>query len=183
MSPWLLALSSPSAAHQSPSFSPPPPPSASSFSQRSSSHLFPTPRFSSDLVSHYLSEIKTTVPRIPQNLRGLRRGVRQEVVVCLGGLDDGIFLSITSTGCLQAVSETVVLIGPLHSNLKSLQTWCKELFYSLFSLISLFYSISSVFVFLSFFYNMRQSFTPITRRRIPGDWRCVCVRDFIRVLF
>ncbi|KAF6724321.1 Formin-binding protein 1-like [Oryzias melastigma] len=58
---------------KSPSSSPPPlrPPP---FCQQSSSNLFPTPRFNSDLVSHYLSEIKTSVPRIPQNLRGLRKG-------------------------------------------------------------------------------------------------------------
>ncbi|CAG5863239.1 unnamed protein product [Menidia menidia] len=56
-----------------PSSLPPPPPSLSS-RQWSTSHLFRTPRISSDLVSHYLSEIKATVPRIPQNLRGLRRG-------------------------------------------------------------------------------------------------------------
>uniref|UniRef100_A0A669FBC4 Formin binding protein 1-like n=1 Tax=Oreochromis niloticus TaxID=8128 RepID=A0A669FBC4_ORENI len=60
---------------QSPAFCPPPPPSSSR--SWSTSHLFPPPRFSSDLVSHYLSEIKTTVPRIPRNLRSLRRGVRQ----------------------------------------------------------------------------------------------------------
>uniref|UniRef100_A0A3P8UH39 Formin binding protein 1-like n=1 Tax=Cynoglossus semilaevis TaxID=244447 RepID=A0A3P8UH39_CYNSE len=66
---------------KTPSFSPPPPPSfssspsSSSFSRpRPSSNLLPTSRFSSDLVSHYLSEIKTSVPRIPQNLRVLRRG-------------------------------------------------------------------------------------------------------------
>uniref|UniRef100_A0A7N6ARY6 Transducer of Cdc42-dependent actin assembly protein 1 n=1 Tax=Anabas testudineus TaxID=64144 RepID=A0A7N6ARY6_ANATE len=59
--------------HQSPSASPPSPPSSSSHRQ-STSHLFPSSRFNSDLVSHYLSEIKTTVPRIPQNLKGLRRG-------------------------------------------------------------------------------------------------------------
>ncbi|KAM7013246.1 formin-binding protein 1-like isoform 2-T2 [Tautogolabrus adspersus] len=64
---------------KSPSSSPPPPPSSSSSSStssrpRSTSNIFPSPRFGSDLVSHYLSEIKTTVPRIPQNLRGLRRG-------------------------------------------------------------------------------------------------------------
>ncbi|XP_065811742.1 formin-binding protein 1-like isoform X2 [Labrus bergylta] len=65
---------------KSPSSSPPPPPSSSSSSSsstssrpRSTSNIFPSPRFGSDLVS-YLSEIKTTVPRIPQNLRGLRRG-------------------------------------------------------------------------------------------------------------
>ncbi|XP_029938518.1 formin-binding protein 1-like isoform X2 [Salarias fasciatus] len=52
---------------KSPAHSPPPPPS-------SASHLFYSPRFSPDLMSHYLSEIKTTVPRIPQNLRALRRG-------------------------------------------------------------------------------------------------------------
>lgn len=63
---------------QSPAFCPPPPPSSSR--SWSTSHLFPPPRFSSDLVSHYLSEIKTTVPRIPRNLRSLRRGVRQTVV-------------------------------------------------------------------------------------------------------
>ncbi|XP_034440130.1 formin-binding protein 1-like isoform X2 [Hippoglossus hippoglossus] len=67
---------------KSPSSSPPlpPPPSSSSSSSssrprpRPTSHLFPPSRFGSDLVSHYLSEIKTTVPRIPQNLRALRRG-------------------------------------------------------------------------------------------------------------
>ncbi|XP_034002748.1 formin-binding protein 1-like isoform X2 [Trematomus bernacchii] len=48
---------------KSPSSSPPSPPSSSS--SRS--------RFSTDLVSHYRSEIKTT-PRKPQNLKGLRRG-------------------------------------------------------------------------------------------------------------
>ncbi|XP_062251959.1 formin-binding protein 1-like isoform X2 [Platichthys flesus] len=66
---------------------PPPPPSSSSRSSsssssssrsrtrpRSTSHPFPASRFGSDLVSHYLSEIKTTVPRIPQNLKALRRG-------------------------------------------------------------------------------------------------------------
>uniref|UniRef100_A0A8P4KN68 Transducer of Cdc42-dependent actin assembly protein 1 n=1 Tax=Dicentrarchus labrax TaxID=13489 RepID=A0A8P4KN68_DICLA len=58
---------------KSPSSSPPPPPSSSS-RPRSTSNIFPSSRFSTDLVSHYLSEIKTTVPRIPQNLRGLRRG-------------------------------------------------------------------------------------------------------------
>uniref|UniRef100_A0AAQ6IMR2 Formin-binding protein 1-like n=1 Tax=Anabas testudineus TaxID=64144 RepID=A0AAQ6IMR2_ANATE len=58
---------------KSPSASPPSPPSSSSHRQ-STSHLFPSSRFNSDLVSHYLSEIKTTVPRIPQNLKGLRRG-------------------------------------------------------------------------------------------------------------
>ncbi|KAG7242276.1 hypothetical protein INR49_023951 [Caranx melampygus] len=58
---------------KSPTSSPPPPPSSSSSRPRSSSHFAP-PRFSSDLVSHYLSEIKTTVPRIPQNLRVLKRG-------------------------------------------------------------------------------------------------------------
>uniref|UniRef100_A0A8D3BWC8 Transducer of Cdc42-dependent actin assembly protein 1 n=1 Tax=Scophthalmus maximus TaxID=52904 RepID=A0A8D3BWC8_SCOMX len=61
---------------KSPSSSPPPPPPSSS---SSSSRPRPTShRFTSDLVSHYLSEIKTTVPRIPQSLRVLRRGVRQE---------------------------------------------------------------------------------------------------------
>lgn len=63
---------------QSPACSPPPPPSSSR--PWSTSQLFPARRFSSDLVSHYLSEIKTTVPRIPRNLRSLRRGVRQTVV-------------------------------------------------------------------------------------------------------
>uniref|UniRef100_A0A8C6T9D8 Formin binding protein 1-like n=1 Tax=Neogobius melanostomus TaxID=47308 RepID=A0A8C6T9D8_9GOBI len=65
-----------------PPSTPPPPPQSSSSSStrvRSSSNLFPTTRFSTDLVSHYLSEIKTTVPRIPHNLKGLRRGVRDEV--------------------------------------------------------------------------------------------------------
>ncbi|XP_058495027.1 formin-binding protein 1-like isoform X2 [Solea solea] len=57
---------------KSPSSSPPSPPSSSH--PRSSSNLFPPPRFNSDRVSHYLSEIKTSVPRIPQNLRVLRRG-------------------------------------------------------------------------------------------------------------
>ncbi|XP_011616959.1 formin-binding protein 1-like isoform X1 [Takifugu rubripes] len=52
---------------KSPSSAPPPPPSSSSSSFLSS-------RFSSEKVSHYLSEIKTTVPRIPQNLRALKRG-------------------------------------------------------------------------------------------------------------
>uniref|UniRef100_A0AAQ6AKA1 Transducer of Cdc42-dependent actin assembly protein 1 n=1 Tax=Amphiprion ocellaris TaxID=80972 RepID=A0AAQ6AKA1_AMPOC len=60
---------------KSPSSSPPPPPSSTSSHPRPTSHLFPPPRFSSDLVSHYLSEIKTTVPRIPQNLKSLRRGL------------------------------------------------------------------------------------------------------------
>uniref|UniRef100_A0A8C9YM79 Formin binding protein 1-like n=1 Tax=Sander lucioperca TaxID=283035 RepID=A0A8C9YM79_SANLU len=32
------------------------------------------PKVRGEKVSHYLSEIKTTVPRIPQSLRGLRRG-------------------------------------------------------------------------------------------------------------
>ncbi|XP_078025128.1 formin-binding protein 1-like isoform X3 [Epinephelus lanceolatus] len=63
---------------RSPSSSPPPPPSFSSSSSssrpHSTSNIFPQTRFNTDLVSHYLSEIKTTVPRIPQNLRGLRRG-------------------------------------------------------------------------------------------------------------
>ncbi|XP_034386506.1 formin-binding protein 1-like isoform X1 [Cyclopterus lumpus] len=59
---------------KSPSSFPPPPPSSSSSRPRSTSHIFPPPRFSTDLVSHYLSEIKTTVPRIPQNLRLLGRG-------------------------------------------------------------------------------------------------------------
>ncbi|KAM7409257.1 hypothetical protein PAMA_000961 [Pampus argenteus] len=63
---------------KSPSSSPPPPPSSSSSSSssrpRPTSHLFLPPWFSTDLVSYYLSEIKTTVPRIPQNLRGLKRG-------------------------------------------------------------------------------------------------------------
>uniref|UniRef100_H3D454 Formin binding protein 1-like n=1 Tax=Tetraodon nigroviridis TaxID=99883 RepID=H3D454_TETNG len=52
---------------KSPSSAPPPPPP-------SSSSVFLSSRFSSDKVSHYLSEIKTTVPRIPHNLRALRRG-------------------------------------------------------------------------------------------------------------
>ncbi|XP_028300257.1 formin-binding protein 1-like isoform X1 [Gouania willdenowi] len=63
---------------KSPTTSPPPPPpsysSSSSSRSRSATQLLPPSRFSSDVVSHYLSEIKTTVPRIPQNLRGLRRG-------------------------------------------------------------------------------------------------------------
>ncbi|XP_069581282.1 formin-binding protein 1-like isoform X1 [Brachyistius frenatus] len=74
---------------KSPSTSPPPPPSSTSRTRphprphsrphprpqpRPPSQLFPPPRFSSDLVNHYLSEIKTTVPRINQNLKGLRRG-------------------------------------------------------------------------------------------------------------
>ncbi|XP_068581165.1 formin-binding protein 1-like isoform X2 [Cebidichthys violaceus] len=67
---------------KSPSSLPPPPPSSSSSSSpsssssrpRSTSHIFPPSRSRADLVSHYLSEIKTTVPRIPQNLRGLTRG-------------------------------------------------------------------------------------------------------------
>ncbi|XP_020793731.2 formin-binding protein 1-like isoform X2 [Boleophthalmus pectinirostris] len=62
-----------------PKSTPPPPPQSSSTRVRPSSTLFPSPRFSTDLVSHYLSEIKTTVPRIPHNLKGLKRGVRQEV--------------------------------------------------------------------------------------------------------
>ncbi|XP_055077384.1 formin-binding protein 1-like isoform X2 [Periophthalmus magnuspinnatus] len=61
-----------------PKFTPPPPPQLSSTRARPPSNLFPSSRFSTDLVSHYLSEIKTTVPRIPQNLKGLKRGVRQE---------------------------------------------------------------------------------------------------------
>uniref|UniRef100_A0A8C9YMD1 Formin binding protein 1-like n=1 Tax=Sander lucioperca TaxID=283035 RepID=A0A8C9YMD1_SANLU len=62
---------------KSPSSSPPPPPLSSSSSSRPrSSHMSSSSRFGTDLVSHYLSEIKTTVPRIPQSLRGLRRGVR-----------------------------------------------------------------------------------------------------------
>ncbi|XP_038151008.1 formin-binding protein 1-like isoform X2 [Cyprinodon tularosa] len=72
---------------KSPSFLPPPPPSSSSSPsychQRSTSQFFPTARFNSDLVSHYLSEIKTTVPKIPQNIRGLRRGVRRDVSMSL----------------------------------------------------------------------------------------------------
>lgn len=84
MSSWLVALFFLSAPCQSPSSSPPPPPSSR---PRPTSHVFPSSRFSSELVSHYLSEIKTTVPRIPQNLRGLRRGVRQEVVMlCISNL-------------------------------------------------------------------------------------------------
>ncbi|XP_047443367.1 formin-binding protein 1-like isoform X2 [Mugil cephalus] len=60
---------------KSPSSSPPPPPPPSSSSRpRPTSTLFPSSRFNSDAVSHYFSEIKTSVPRIPQNLRGLRRG-------------------------------------------------------------------------------------------------------------
>ncbi|XP_067368995.1 formin-binding protein 1-like isoform X2 [Channa argus] len=60
---------------KSPSASPPPPPSSCSTSHlHSTLRLFPSSRLGSDLVSHCLSEIKTTVPRIPQNLRGLRRG-------------------------------------------------------------------------------------------------------------
>ncbi|XP_062419241.1 formin-binding protein 1-like isoform X2 [Pungitius pungitius] len=60
---------------KSPSSLPPPPPSSSSTSRsRSASHIFPPPRFSTDLVSHYLAEKKTTVPRKPQNVRGLRKG-------------------------------------------------------------------------------------------------------------
>ncbi|XP_061635686.1 formin-binding protein 1-like isoform X3 [Phyllopteryx taeniolatus] len=58
---------------KSPSSSPPPPPSSSS-RPRSSSQFFPPNRFSSDRMNQYLSDIKTTVPRIPQNLKGLRRG-------------------------------------------------------------------------------------------------------------
>ncbi|XP_071394109.1 formin-binding protein 1-like isoform X1 [Centroberyx affinis] len=62
---------------KSPSSSPPPPPPSSSSSSSSSSrpaaHLPPPPRFSSDPVGYCLSEIKTTVPRLPA-LRGLRRG-------------------------------------------------------------------------------------------------------------
>ncbi|XP_072294758.1 formin-binding protein 1-like isoform X1 [Eucyclogobius newberryi] len=57
-----------------PKSTPPPPPQSSSSRVRSASTLFPSPRFSTDLMSHYLSEIKTTVPRIPHNLKGLRRG-------------------------------------------------------------------------------------------------------------
>lgn len=99
--------------HQSPSSSPPPPPrSSSSFRPRSTSHPFPPSRFSSDLVSHYLSEIKTTVPRIPQNLRGLRRGVRQEVVlkcVWLREADMRFFFLIlfSSTGCLLFLENSI----------------------------------------------------------------------------
>ncbi|XP_026178880.1 formin-binding protein 1-like isoform X2 [Mastacembelus armatus] len=62
-----------------PSTSPPLPPSSSS----SSSHPLPSSRFSSDVVSHYLSEIKTTVPRIPKSLRGLRRGWSVKMVPSL----------------------------------------------------------------------------------------------------
>ncbi|KAM8874055.1 formin-binding protein 1-like isoform 1-T1 [Spinachia spinachia] len=58
---------------KSPSSLPPPPP-PSSFRSRTPSHIFPPPRFSTDSVSHYLAERKTTVSRKPQNLRGLRRG-------------------------------------------------------------------------------------------------------------
>ncbi|XP_077440283.1 formin-binding protein 1-like isoform X2 [Vanacampus margaritifer] len=58
---------------KSPSSSPPPPPPSSS-RPRPTSHVFPPNRFSSDRVNQYLSEIKSTVPRIPQNLKGLRRG-------------------------------------------------------------------------------------------------------------
>ncbi|XP_057697242.1 formin-binding protein 1-like isoform X2 [Corythoichthys intestinalis] len=58
---------------KSPSSSPPLPPSSSS-RQRPSSQMFPPNRFSTDRVNNYLSEIKTSVPRIPQNLKGLRRG-------------------------------------------------------------------------------------------------------------
>ncbi|XP_078114529.1 formin-binding protein 1-like isoform X2 [Sander vitreus] len=56
-----------------PSSSPPPPPLSSS-RPRSTFHMSSSSRFGTDIVSHYLSEIKTTVPRIPQSLRGLRRG-------------------------------------------------------------------------------------------------------------
>lgn len=66
-------LSSSPALHQSPSSAPPPPPPLSS-------NIFLSSRFSSEKVSHYLSEIKTTVPRIPHNLRALKRGVSLEVV-------------------------------------------------------------------------------------------------------
>uniref|UniRef100_UPI003AAF1EE2 formin-binding protein 1-like isoform X1 n=1 Tax=Centroberyx gerrardi TaxID=166262 RepID=UPI003AAF1EE2 len=58
---------------KSPSSSPPPPPPSSSSSSRPAAHLPPPPRFSSDPVGYCLSEIKTTVPRLPA-LRGLRRG-------------------------------------------------------------------------------------------------------------
>ncbi|KAM9796429.1 formin-binding protein 1-like isoform 3-T3 [Syngnathus typhle] len=57
---------------KSPSSSPPPPPLSSSW-PRPSSQLTPN-RFSAERVNQYLSDIKTTVPRIPQNLKGLRRG-------------------------------------------------------------------------------------------------------------
>ncbi|KAM6938994.1 formin-binding protein 1-like isoform 5-T5 [Lycodopsis pacificus] len=67
---------------KSPSSLPPSPPSSSSSSPSSSSsrprsaaHIFPPSRFRTDLVSHYLSEKKTTVPRTPQNSRGLTRGI------------------------------------------------------------------------------------------------------------
>ncbi|XP_037830189.1 formin-binding protein 1-like isoform X1 [Kryptolebias marmoratus] len=54
---------------KSPSFAPPPSPSSSSSShQRSSHHLFATPRFNSD------PEAKTSVPKMPQNIREQRRG-------------------------------------------------------------------------------------------------------------
>ncbi|XP_076010614.1 formin-binding protein 1-like isoform X3 [Genypterus blacodes] len=60
---------------KSPSSSPPPPPSSSTrpFSSSSSHHLLSPSRFSSDLVNYCLSEIKTSVPRLPP-LKGLRRG-------------------------------------------------------------------------------------------------------------
>ena len=86
--PLLLTLSSLPAPFQS--SPPPPPPSSSSSSSsspsssqrpRSTSNIFPPTRFTSGLVNHYLSEIKTTVPRIPQNLRGLTRGVSQKVAL------------------------------------------------------------------------------------------------------
>lgn len=114
---WPLELSSlPSTPIQTPSFSPPPPPSfssspsSSSFSRpRPSSNLLPTSRFSSDLVSHYLSEIKTSVPRIPQNLRVLRRGVRQSgklSAVCVWWTDGGESdPECSSVWCLQGQRE------------------------------------------------------------------------------
>ncbi|KAM3875689.1 formin-binding protein 1-like isoform 1-T1 [Diretmus argenteus] len=62
---------------KSPSSSPPPSPPSSSSSRphrpRPTTQLPPPPRFSSDPVGYCLSELKTTVPRIP-SFRGLRRG-------------------------------------------------------------------------------------------------------------
>lgn len=105
VSSWLVALSSLPAPYQSPSSSPPPPPSSNSSSHpRPTSHIFPPSRFSSEVVSHYLSEIKTTIPRIPQNLRGLRRGVRQEVVFLCVSIKTSwcdFDSEISSSGCLR----------------------------------------------------------------------------------
>uniref|UniRef100_A0A668S0A6 Transducer of Cdc42-dependent actin assembly protein 1 n=1 Tax=Oreochromis aureus TaxID=47969 RepID=A0A668S0A6_OREAU len=129
---------------KSPAFCPPPPPSSSR--SWSTSHLFPPPRFSSDLVSHYLSEIKTTAPsledfshlppeqrrkRLQQRIDELNRELQKEMDQrdALNKMKDVYEKSpqMGDPNSLQPkISETICNMEKLRSEIHKNETWLSE---------------------------------------------------------